>query len=98
LFHYHLPHLLAAASITSTSKSIPVHAVLQAVEAGCVPVLLGLVTAASAAQACAAAGALMMVSLSKQAKVALHEVRHAGAACLQVGSGRLAAEAGCMAL
>jgi hypothetical protein len=54
-----------------------VHAVLQAVEAGCVPVLLRLVTAASAAQACAAAGALMMVSLSKQAKLALHEVRHA---------------------
>jgi hypothetical protein len=55
-------------------------AVLQAVEAGCVPVLLHLVTAASAAQACAAAGALMMVSLSKQAKVALHEVRGCAAA------------------
>lgn len=48
--------------------------VLQAVEAGCVLVLLQLVTAASAGQACAAAAALMMVSLSKQAKVALHEV------------------------
>jgi hypothetical protein len=47
---------------------------LQAVEAGCAPVLLQLLTAASAGQACAAASALMMLSLSKEAKLALHEV------------------------
>jgi hypothetical protein len=68
-------NLLAVKHSTTEFGGSPT-SVLQAVEAGCVPVLLSLVTAASAGQACAAASALMMVSLSKQAKVALHEVRN----------------------
>jgi hypothetical protein len=50
-------------------------ALLQAVEAGCVPQLLGLLQGSDSQVAGAAAAALMMLTLAKEAKVAVHQVR-----------------------
>jgi hypothetical protein len=47
----------------------------QAVECGCVPQLLGLLQGNTAEIAAAAASALMMLTLAKEGKVALHQVR-----------------------
>lgn len=47
----------------------------QAVECGCVPQLLGLLQGSTAEIAAAAAAALMMLTLAKEGKVALHQVR-----------------------
>lgn len=49
---------------------------LQAVEAGCVPQLLGLLQGGDSEVAGAAAVALMMLTLAKEAKVAVHQVRY----------------------
>lgn len=48
---------------------------VQAVECGCVPQLLGLLQSKSRQLAAAAAAALMMLTLAKEGKVAVHQVR-----------------------
>lgn len=50
---------------------------LQAVAAGCVPELLACVACPELELATAAAGTLMMLTLAKQGKTALHQVRYA---------------------